>query len=78
MRPLAELYVDVAFLGMNGVSVERGSTTPDPAEEGSSGHDRDSQGDDLAEEMGATGTGDPGLTASHTVTSGASGRKGNT
>jgi DeoR family fructose operon transcriptional repressor len=32
MRPLADLYVDVAFLGTNGLSVERGLTTPDPAE----------------------------------------------
>ncbi len=32
LRPLAELYVDVAFLGTNGASVERGLTTPDPAE----------------------------------------------
>jgi DeoR family transcriptional regulator, fructose operon transcriptional repressor len=32
LRPLARLNVDVAFLGSNGVSVERGLTTPDPAE----------------------------------------------
>ena len=32
LRPLADLYVDVAFLGTNGVSAERGLTTPDPAE----------------------------------------------
>ncbi|GIG87020.1 DeoR/GlpR family DNA-binding transcription regulator [Plantactinospora endophytica] len=32
LRPLAELYVDVAFMGANGCSVERGMTTPDPAE----------------------------------------------
>lgn len=32
LRPLADLYVDVAFLGTNGLSVERGLTTPDPAE----------------------------------------------
>ena len=32
LRPLADLYVDVAFLGTNGCSVERGLTTPDPAE----------------------------------------------
>ncbi|QSB13225.1 DeoR/GlpR transcriptional regulator [Natronosporangium hydrolyticum] len=32
LRPLADLYVDVAFLGTNGASVERGLTTPDPAE----------------------------------------------
>jgi len=29
---LRDLYVDVAFLGANGVSIERGLTTPDPAE----------------------------------------------
>jgi DeoR family fructose operon transcriptional repressor len=29
---LRDLYVDVAFLGTNGVSVARGLTTPDPAE----------------------------------------------
>ena len=34
LRPLADLYVDVAFLGTNGCSVERGLTTPDPAEAG--------------------------------------------
>jgi DeoR family fructose operon transcriptional repressor len=32
LRPLADLYVDVAFLGTNGCSAERGLTTPDPAE----------------------------------------------
>lgn len=32
LRPLADMYVDVAFLGTNGCSVERGLTTPDPAE----------------------------------------------
>jgi DeoR family fructose operon transcriptional repressor len=32
LRVLADLYVDVAFLGANGVSVERGLTTPDVAE----------------------------------------------
>lgn len=32
LRVLAETFVDVAFLGMNGVSVERGLTTPDVAE----------------------------------------------
>ncbi|GAA3296490.1 MULTISPECIES: DeoR/GlpR family DNA-binding transcription regulator [Dactylosporangium] len=32
LRPLADLYVDVAFVGTNGISVERGLTTPDPAE----------------------------------------------
>jgi DeoR family fructose operon transcriptional repressor len=32
LRPLADVYVDVAFMGTNGCSVERGLTTPDPAE----------------------------------------------
>lgn len=32
LRPLADLYVDVAFIGTNGCSVERGLTTPDQAE----------------------------------------------
>src|ERR1700755_2087911 len=32
LRPLADLYVDVAFIGTTGASVERGLTTPDPAE----------------------------------------------
>lgn len=32
LRSLAESYVDVAFMATNGVSVERGLTTPDPAE----------------------------------------------
>lgn len=32
LRPLADMYVDVAFMGANGISVERGLTTPDPAE----------------------------------------------
>ena len=32
LRSLAESYVDVAFMASNGVSVERGLTTPDPAE----------------------------------------------
>lgn len=32
LRPLTDLYVDVAFIGTNGLSVERGLTTPDPAE----------------------------------------------
>ncbi|SDT79871.1 DeoR/GlpR family DNA-binding transcription regulator [Actinoplanes derwentensis] len=32
LRPLADMYVDVAFMGANGASVERGMTTPDPAE----------------------------------------------
>jgi DeoR family fructose operon transcriptional repressor len=31
-RALRELNVDVAFLGTNGISLERGLTTPDPAE----------------------------------------------
>lgn len=31
-RALAEVNVDVAFLGTNAISVERGLTTPDPAE----------------------------------------------
>lgn len=31
-RQLADIHVDVAFLGTNGLSVERGLTTPDPAE----------------------------------------------
>jgi DeoR family fructose operon transcriptional repressor len=32
LRALADTYVDVAFVGTNGISVERGLTTPDPAE----------------------------------------------
>jgi DeoR family transcriptional regulator, fructose operon transcriptional repressor len=32
LRALDDLYVDVAFIGTNGLSVERGLTTPDPAE----------------------------------------------
>ena len=32
LAALADTYVDVAFLGTNGVSAERGLTTPDPAE----------------------------------------------
>jgi DeoR family fructose operon transcriptional repressor len=32
LRVLSETYVDVAFLGTNGLSVERGLTTPDVAE----------------------------------------------
>jgi DeoR family fructose operon transcriptional repressor len=32
LRQLAELRVDVGFLGTNGISVERGLSTPDPAE----------------------------------------------
>jgi DeoR family fructose operon transcriptional repressor len=31
-RMLADINVDVAFLGTNGISLERGLTTPDPAE----------------------------------------------
>jgi DeoR family transcriptional regulator, fructose operon transcriptional repressor len=32
LRVLRDIYVDVAFVGTNGISVERGLTTPDPAE----------------------------------------------
>jgi len=32
LRALAEINVDVAFLGTNGISMTRGLTTPDPAE----------------------------------------------
>lgn len=32
VRLLADLYVDVAFVGTNGISVQRGLTTPDTAE----------------------------------------------
>jgi DeoR family transcriptional regulator, fructose operon transcriptional repressor len=32
LRQLADLRVDVAFVGTNGFSVERGLSTPDPAE----------------------------------------------
>jgi DeoR family fructose operon transcriptional repressor len=32
LRALADTFVDVAFLGTNGISVERGLTTPDQAE----------------------------------------------
>jgi DeoR family fructose operon transcriptional repressor len=32
LRLLSEIHVDVAFLGANGFSRERGFTTPDPAE----------------------------------------------
>jgi DeoR family fructose operon transcriptional repressor len=32
LRSLAETNVDVAFLGTNGISLDRGLTTPDPAE----------------------------------------------
>ncbi|HEV8650826.1 MAG TPA: DeoR/GlpR family DNA-binding transcription regulator [Actinomycetes bacterium] len=31
-RDLREIYVDVAFVGTNGISLKRGLTTPDPAE----------------------------------------------
>jgi DeoR family fructose operon transcriptional repressor len=32
LRALGDTYVDVAFVGTNGISVDRGLTTPDPAE----------------------------------------------
>lgn len=32
LRTLADTYVDVAFMATNGISVERGLTTPDPTE----------------------------------------------
>ncbi|WP_336216728.1 DeoR/GlpR family DNA-binding transcription regulator [Nonomuraea sp. LPB2021202275-12-8] len=32
LQPLAQLHVDVAFMATNGCSVEKGLTTPDPAE----------------------------------------------
>ncbi|MGH2750915.1 MAG: DeoR/GlpR family DNA-binding transcription regulator [Actinomycetota bacterium] len=32
MRALEETFLDVAFIGTNGISVERGLTTPDPTE----------------------------------------------
>src|SRR4029453_7197275 len=32
LRGLGATYVDVAFIGTNGITVERGLTTPDPAE----------------------------------------------
>ncbi|GAA4896527.1 DeoR family transcriptional regulator [Stackebrandtia albiflava] len=32
LRPLEDLYVDVAFMGTNGCTAERGLTTPDQAE----------------------------------------------
>jgi DeoR family transcriptional regulator, fructose operon transcriptional repressor len=32
LAALADTYVDVAFVGTNGVSIERGLTTPDPGE----------------------------------------------
>ena len=34
IRTLSELTVDVAFLGANGISLEQGLTSPDPAEAG--------------------------------------------
>lgn len=33
-RTLTEIHVDVAFLGTNGISIDHGLTTPDPAEAG--------------------------------------------
>jgi len=33
-RTLSEIHVDVAFLGTNGISIDHGLTTPDPAEAG--------------------------------------------
>jgi DeoR family fructose operon transcriptional repressor len=32
LRPLSQIFVDVAFMATNGLSPERGLTTPDPAE----------------------------------------------
>lgn len=32
LRSISEIFADVAFLGTNGLSVERGLTTPDPSE----------------------------------------------
>ena len=32
LHALSQMYVDVAFMGTNGCTVERGLTTPDPAE----------------------------------------------
>ncbi len=32
LRPLSQVFVDVAFIATNGLSPERGLTTPDPAE----------------------------------------------
>jgi DeoR family transcriptional regulator, fructose operon transcriptional repressor len=32
LRALGDTYVDVAFVGTNGITLERGLTTPDPAE----------------------------------------------
>ena len=32
LQPLSHMHVDVAFMGTNGCSAERGLTTPDPAE----------------------------------------------
>jgi DeoR family fructose operon transcriptional repressor len=34
VQPLDRLHVDVAFMATNGLSIERGLTTPDPAEAG--------------------------------------------
>ncbi len=32
LQPLSQMYVDVAFLGASGMSLQRGLTTPDPGE----------------------------------------------
>jgi DeoR family fructose operon transcriptional repressor len=32
LEALTKIHVDVAFMGTNGITVERGLTTPDPAE----------------------------------------------
>ncbi|MEV0406055.1 DeoR/GlpR family DNA-binding transcription regulator [Actinoallomurus sp. NPDC050550] len=32
LQPLSQMYVDVAFIGTSGISIERGLTTPDPGE----------------------------------------------
>lgn len=32
LQPLSQMYVDVAFMGTSGVSLQRGLTTPDPRE----------------------------------------------
>jgi DeoR family fructose operon transcriptional repressor len=32
LQLLSQLHVDVAFMGTNGLSIQRGFTTPDPAE----------------------------------------------
>jgi DeoR family fructose operon transcriptional repressor len=32
LQPLSQMYVDAAFLGTSGLSLERGLTTPDPGE----------------------------------------------